>query len=41
METLFGSSWGWCLIPLVFMALAMVGCVLMAVHGGCGCRPSR
>lgn len=39
METLWGFSWGWCLVPLLFMVLMMVGCAFMFVarRGGCAC----
>jgi hypothetical protein len=39
METLWGFSWWWCLVPFLFMVLAMVGCFFMfaARRGGCAC----
>jgi hypothetical protein len=41
METLWGFSWWWCLVPMAFMALIMVGCfffLLTAGRGGCACH---
>ena len=38
MEAFWGFSWWWCLIPLAFIALMMIGCFFfMERRGGCDC----
>ena len=41
METLWGFSWWWCLVPMVLMGLIMAGCFFfffMTGRGGCPCH---